>query len=71
MDNLSEQVDVVERCARCGMATVWCVWTQYDDGVVTGQRRVLAHTDENCSRFAALREEEWPALAVLRRPARG
>ena len=61
----TREIDVTRRCTVCGMATEvteWH-WDLDDDGHrrVTACASALPHSQANCSRFAALRVEEWPA----------
>lgn len=65
--------DDEERCRVCTGLLEWSQWDTYRDGTVTGTRRRLPHTDQDCRRFAALSEEEWPSslLAALSRVPTG
>lgn len=61
-----EIYDIVERCSRCGTATVFAVLHQDQDEQGAERISVVAervpHSTDVCARQVALNREEWPCL---------
>lgn len=72
MDSGLVHADVVQRCQTCSVALTLLAYEATVEGATVVRRRTVPHTDLDCRRFAALRDEEWPSTllsALARRRA--